>query len=99
MESFGGNSWRSCQVMVRSWGAKGEGGWGRRHSEMRGLGTAVQGFAFEKRASVAELRSGRASVAAAESGVLKRGARVLPMVLAVIRARSVAAPSVNQRGP
>lgn len=26
--------------MVRSWVAMGEGGWGRKHSAMRGLGTA-----------------------------------------------------------
>ena len=43
--------------VVRSWSSapgvvNGESGRGRRHSERRGLDTAVQGFVFEKRASV-----------------------------------------------
>ena len=48
---WGGGS----QVMVvGSWGGEWRRRMGHRHSEMRGLDTAVQGFVFEKRASVSQ---------------------------------------------
>ena len=55
MEFSTGHWGGGSQVMVVwSWGGEWRRRMGHRHSEMRGLDTAVQGFVFEKRASVSQ---------------------------------------------
>ena len=54
--------------MVYSGAAAGLGWMGHRHSEMRGLGTAVQGFVFEKRASVSQRACRTKDIADAQEG-------------------------------
>ena len=55
LDFFDGTVGGRSQVMaVGSWVETGRRRMRPRHSEMRGLGTAVQGFVFEKRASVSQ---------------------------------------------